>query len=410
MSMTTDDPRPRPAAARRGRHPGGRGRFAFAGIAVLVLCAVLASAGTGAAPSTVAPTAVRLVPADPVTPPDVADLRPVSDWEQRFLATWESDHRIDEPASRSPDSWEHYDLAYAIDSNTAIFRATGTTRYLDRALAYVGNVVATARLSSTLPTSQYHDGYLGWVSFRVDLNPTGVEVPLYESYFWRYATTMLRAMRDTPAVYGDPSYRARYDSLVEFAEIQMFDKWYARGANDTIYRSRTHLAAHWAMIALNLALLTSDPTRRARYREVVDNIDLHLPNYDASLRGQLRQNPVEPSAYFWNSVWGSFQRPGQDVSHGNGVLAYLVEARDRGDHWTDADMAGFAALLTRVIWPAPGTYRDYVDGSGVGDGWFSDGFVKLGRYDAAVQQRLEQHPSGSGQFAANMALNAAILS
>jgi hypothetical protein len=55
-------------------------------------------------------------------------------------------------------------------------------------------------------------------------------------------------------------------------------------------------------------------------------------------------------------------------------------------------------------------YRAYVDGSGTGTGWFADGFVKLGRYSAAVQQRLERHPVVNGQFIANMALNAKILS
>ena len=66
-------------------------------------------------------------------------------------------------------------------------------------------------------------------------------------------------------------------------------------------------------------------------------------------------------------------------------------------------------MLTRVIWPGGTTYRNYVDGTGADNGWFSDGFVKLGRYDAAVQRRLEQHQVVNDQFAANMALNARIL-
>ena len=51
----------------------------------------------------------------------------------------------------------------------------------------------------------------------------------------------------------------------------------------------------------------------------------------------------------------------------------------------------------------------HVDGSGAGTGWFSDGFVKLGRYDAALQARLEPHQPANGQFYAAMALNAAVL-
>jgi hypothetical protein len=90
-------------------------------------------------------------------------------------------------------------------------------------------------------------------------------------------------------------------------------------------------------------------------------------------------------------------------------MAYVVEARDRGQRWTAADMSGFAALLTDVIWPGGRTYRAYVDGTGSDNGWFADGFVKLGRFDPAVQRRLEDHEVVNDQFAANMALNARVL-
>ena len=163
------------------------------------------------------------------------------------------------------------------------------------------------------------------------------------------------------------------------------------------------MAAHWATIALNLSLITEDDNRRARYQQVAETIDQRL-------RGQSRPHPVEPSAYFWNDTWGSTDRPGQDVSHANGVLAYLVEAKDQADYWKAEDMAGFGALLTRVVWPGGQKYAGYVDGTGSDNGWFSDGLVKLGRHDPRIQQRLEQHQVVNAQFAANMALNAKSLS
>jgi hypothetical protein len=291
-----------------------------------------------------------------------------------------------------------------------MFRATGETRFLDRALEYVENVMGSARDSSSLRDSQFRDRYRGWASVRPDLDHPGEEVPLYESYFWRYATGLLVAIRENPAIYREAGYRARYQRLLQFAEVNVFEKWYSRGPLQYIYRERTHMAAHWALIALNLSLATEDASRRARYRQVVDNVDLHLPDVRASLRGQMRRNPIEPTAYFWSDVWRSARRPGQDVSHGNGVMAYVVEACDRGRTWTADDMAAFSALLTKVIWPGGRRYAEYVDGSGSDNGWFSDGFVKLGRFDAAVQRRLEDHQVVNLQFAANMALNARILS
>ena len=345
--------------------------------------------------------------AAPAAPRRAVRLRPVSHWASVFQQSWNYQYDTSLPMSRSADSWDHYDLSYSVDSCIAMFRATGQRRYLDRALEFVENVAGSARPSSSLRGSRFKDGYRGWASS--SSGQRGDEVPLYESYFWRYGTALLVAMRENAATHGDPEYRARYNRLLSFAETHVFQKWYSRGAGETIYRERTHMAAHWALIALNLSRVTADPARRARCLEVAGNIDLHLPGNGASLRGQLRRNPAEPTAYFWSDVWGSARRPGQDVSHGNGVIAYVVEACDRGRGWTAADMAAFSALLTKVIWPGGRTYRNFVDGTGADNGWFSDGFVKLGRYDAAVQQRLEQHQVVNDQFAANMALNARIL-
>jgi hypothetical protein len=373
----------------------------------VLLLALTSLTAASAPPRADVPSIMDPLPAAPAGPRPAIKLRPVAHWAAVFQQSWTYQYRTSLPMSRSADSWHHYDLSYSVDSCIAMFRATGQRRYLDRALEFVENVAGSARPSSALRTSQFRDHYRGWASSASGQG--GDEVPLYESYFWRYGTALLVAMRESPAIHADPAYRARYDRLLAFAETHIFDKWYARGTGEFIYRERTHMAAHWALTALHLSRITTDPARRGRYLEVVGNIDLHLPGSRASLRGQLRRNPVEPTAYFWSDVWGSARRPGQDVSHGNGVLAYVVEARDRGRPWTAADMAAFSALLTKVIWPGGTTYRNSVDGSGADNGWFSDGFVKLGRYDAAVQLRLERHQVVNDQFAANMALNARIL-
>jgi len=91
------------------------------------------------------------------------------------------------------------------------------------------------------------------------------------------------------------------------------------------------MAAHWAYISMNLQLMTTNPRRLARERQVFNDINFHLPNYhNASLHSQMVRNPVNSAAYFWNEDWGHVSRPGQDTSHANNVLAYIVEAHDRG--------------------------------------------------------------------------------
>jgi hypothetical protein len=331
---------------------------------------------------------------------------PVSHWQQLF------DHdaaRLDEYSilrSHSTDSWSFYTLAYSIDAFTAMYEATGQTEYLDRALAYVDGMISSAQPSVSLPSSSFHDSYLGWVSQRQGTQPD--EVPLYESYAWRYVTRMLRVIRESP-LYANPAYRAHYERLLWFSEINIFEKWYTRGANNFIYRSRTHMASHWAYIAHELAILTSDEQRRARYRAVVENIDHHLPNYDSSLHRQLRAARNDPDAYWWSDVWGETNGPGQDIAHGNGVVSYVVEAHDSGGGWTDADMARFCQTLTTSVIGTNGKYPKYVDGSGSGNGGLADGFVKLGRYDERVQLKLQDYGVQNAQFYSAMAVNAKIL-
>ncbi|RKH68399.1 hypothetical protein [Corallococcus llansteffanensis] len=346
----------------------------------------------------------------PPVPPAPAGLRTVGAWERLFLSEWGREHARDFlPWSNSRDSWDFYNLAYGIDANTAMYRATRRTPYLDRALLYVNNLVASARPSSALSQSQFKDGYLGWPSRLSE--PPGQEVPLYESYCWRYVTRMLRVIRETPELYTSDVYRSQYERLLAFTEKNLFEKWFLRGSNEYLYRNRTHMAAHWAFIAMDLSKMTTDPLRKALYMEVFNNINQGLPNFPSSLRAQLELNPDHPKAYFWSEKWGSYSQPGQDVAHANGVLAFIVEAHAADMMWTDNDIRRFIVTLDTIIWPAAKSYAEYVDGSGAGDGWFNDGLMKLGRYDISLQRRLEAHTVGrNSQFFANGALNVRLLS
>lgn len=330
---------------------------------------------------------------------------PISTWEDLFQGSWAANTATALTYSKSMDSQYHYDLAYYIDGNIAMFRASGgDTQYLDAALLLTENLIDNAILSENLGPDSWLDEYLGWTSERVDV--AGEEVPLFESYCWRYVTLMLRVMRETPAVYQRTSYRLRYDRILEFTERNIFDKWYNRNANGYVYRSNTHMASHWAFISMNLAFCTRDMDRRRTYFRVFNNINHDLPNSTSSLRGQLAVHPSNAAAYFFNDSFGSFGTPGSDVAHANGFMAYLVEAHQVGLEWTDADMLKFRILFDSIIWPSGTTYRQYVDGTGVGTGWFNDGLCKLGRYSQTLQERLEAHAVGPNiQLYGNCALN-----
>jgi hypothetical protein len=369
-------------------------------VLTVAMIAVLASCTSSGPPS--APQAPQPPPPAQAQPAD--PLLPVAHWQALFDADADALHADTEQLSRSADSIDFYQLAYSIDGLGSMFAATGDIAYARQGLRYISNMIQTARPSSSLPTSNFRDDFRGWVS----ASNGGEETPLYESYAWRYVTRLLRMVEPTLAE-APADIREQYARILAFTEVDIVDKWLDRGADENIYRSRTHMAAHWAMIALDVSRLTDDADRRARCLEIVENIDEHLPNYPSSLRDQLRPHPGDPTAYWWSDVWGETDGPGQDVSHGSGVLAYVVESRDLDGAWSALDVARLSRTLTEFVMGTPGNYPAYIDGSGQANGWIADGWVKLGRYDPATQALLESYPVQNVQYYAAMAENVSVL-
>lgn len=340
---------------------------------------------------------------------ELADLRSVSEWERLFRSAMDSDRRRSWPMARSGDSWDHYNLAYSVDGFTAMFEASLNEEYLTQPLEYINAVIASASKSSQLTNSSFKDNFLGWASYKHPSRSLhGDEYPLFESYFWRYVAKLLRVMHDQSDFIQNEQHLRSYDNIKNFLETHIFDKWTSRGKRH-IYRNRTHMAAHWALIALELRAFSESPRRLELAEQIVRNIDTNMPIHGSSLRAQFRPNPTVDGGVIWYSSWNqSYGRP-QDVAHGNNVVAYLVEAAERGSHWKVEDLRSIGETLLQSLWPEPGPKRSFpafVDGSGEGNGWFSDGFIKLGRIDPRIQQKLEDHPIGRGvQLYGNAALN-----
>ena len=340
-------------------------------------------------------------------------VKSVAEHEQTFLSAWDNEYKTYKPKSTSGDEWQLYSLGYAIDANHAMFIATGDTKYLDRALEYIEDAIGTARPSSQLSRRQFKDQYLSWENrSHGEKGNDGREYPLFETFGWRYVTSVLRAMYDNTDVMNDASYRARYQAILDFTEKNIWEKWYTRGVNSHMYRNRTHMASHWARIAMNLYVITEDQTKKAQYKEIWDNIDHKgMPNFSgASLRGQVVPFPGDSNSYFWSYFWNQTSRPGQDVAHGNAVVSYFSESNGLGFNWTDTDMQKFVNTMDKHIFVGS-RHSNYVDGSGTNSGWYNDGFYTLGRYSASLQEKFENRSGGARntQMWGNLALNSYIL-
>jgi hypothetical protein len=355
---------------------------------------------SGCARSSAGPGVVSPAPADTVSP--TGPLLPVEHWRSLAEHAWPTLRAQVLPLSRSLDSHDFYRLAYTLDGLASLLEATSDPVYATRTFELISAMIASA--TPVLPSSPFRDGYRGWVSMAYGNR----EVPLYESYAWRYVARLLRVLQPMLPTASDQVHQS-YAETLAFTETNIVDKWISRGVNAFVYRSRTHMAAHWASICLDVSRLTTDAGRRARCVQVVDNIDNHLPNYPSSLRQQLHPSRTESGAYWWSDVWGHSTGPGQDIGHGNGVIAYVVESNDLRAGWSDQDLDRFCRTLVRFVIRASAPYPGFVDGTGHGNGWVADGFVKLGRHDLAVQQRLQRHGVQNFQFHAAMAVNAAHL-
>ncbi len=304
-------------------------------------------------------------------------------WKDRFDHEWTNpENHLDSldahTRSKSKNlNADYYYLSWYIDGLSSMWQATGDTEYLDEALVLINNTLNDA--------VDVGGGYKGW--------PTsdGKEYPLYDSYYWRHVITIVRILHQSPNLRSTKDYQAQYEKLLEFSIKHIWDKWTTRGDNH-IYRSRTHMASHWARLGLELYTITGDP----KYKTVFDNIshgDMH--NFPSNLRGQLQPHPNNPNAIIWASVWGATLPNGiQDTPHAGAVISFWVLAYEQNAYWTKNDIDGLIVTLDEVIWKDSygSNFTKNVDGSGGYEiPWRLHEWLTLGRFSQKIQDKIKNN-------------------
>ena len=349
------------------------------------------------------------------------DIKPVSWWESKFEKDTSFSYPLDNKMSLSKDSWDLYKLAYGLDAYNSMYRATKNNKYLDKSINLVQNVINSSVPSNKLARSQFKDNYLSWANRSHEENgDDGKEYPLFESFFWRYVTALLRIIDDSDELKKVEKYRNAFNEILEFSEINIYNKWSSRGAGN-IYRSNTHMFSHWARICLDLWVITGKTT----YKNVVDDFNELFFN-------QVQLGLHAKRSYWWQASWIKEKRSifeyifpdkskyrsirGQDIPHGNAVIAYVIEAFEVGHRYTRKDIDRLINTFTEVVWKENDQMAMYLDGSGNSHRQISDGFMKLGRFNKELQHRLESMTPAKNtvynrwaQFYANGALNAAVI-
>ena len=296
-------------------------------------------------------------------------------WKDRFDLGW-NDYlsKIDELKLSKNKNQEYYFLGYYVDGLVSIWRATGNNSYLDTALDIIDKTIDDS--------VSVGDGYLGWPS------ADGKEVPLWDSFYWRFVTTLTRVMHQSPNLRSSSKYQNAYVRLLDFSEKHIWER-YERNKKDNFYRINTHMASHWARIGMELYLITN----KQKYKDVFEEISFGpMPYRPSNLRQQLRYNTNVPSAYVWNSNWEDTNI--QDTSHAGAIISFWVEAYDNEMYWDRDDIDALISTFNDVVCKTELTEaREFVDGTGrlnTNQTTLHE-WMNLGRYNQTIQNKIRAH-------------------
>ncbi len=322
-------------------------------------------------------------------------------------------------------------LSYGLDAIISMYEVTDSLNYLDDAIRLVNNNIGNAEVTNRIKGNRfvYKDNYRGWIEHGKD-STSGIfrrEVVLDEAYFYQYVCRLLRVIDRREKLFEKRRYRKFFRETLDFVETNIWEKWVRRGIRDSkdpyyfLLLSRTHMASHWAYIAAELYFLSDKKEPKASYLNFVNT-------YNNNLESNFHKYGKYIS---WNQTWDSKKHTTpiiQDVSHGNLVVSYIVEAYDLG-LWKDFDaIERTINTLKDKLWDsARCLFRDNIDGTTILSGpllgdvgsFQSDGFVKLTRYDKSLFQIYEKFIECSkyltawyqyGQLFAGLALSEKILS
>ncbi len=291
----------------------------------------------------------------------------------------------------------------------AQYEVTDSIKYLEEAYQLTLSVVNRAQKSKDIKgnRSPFMDNYLSWINLNPNYaeHPNGgghlQEVPLFESYFFRYMARMLYLTNKIPSNKSTSLIASNYKPLLNFITVNGWEKWYERGLKHGkcykyLFRSRTHMTSHWAMVALYLAKIDNNSIKISQYTTFKEL-------YDKQLRDNLKIQGNQ--AYIWNMTWDSPWPYGtdchkatkpkvQDGSHGNHVVTYVIECYQLREGWYREDIDRLVNTAKFILYNKTNNlfYGDlnqtpmkrFENGME-----YADGFLKLARYDKTLLKYFE---------------------
>lgn len=299
--------------------------------------------------------------------------------------------------SQNGNSFSFMQLSYVIDANNTMFESTKDNKYLDINLKIVKGIMNTGRKDAQNPNLRRSRKWIANIP-KSDANAymNQKEVSLYEGYIFRYIAKFAYLIANNSGFSATDKLE-----ILEFAEDNFF-KIYNQSIKTEkdlsyIYSIRTHMGSHWAMMAMFLTKISKSAKNKTVYNEVISV-------YNRELKKNFKLLKRNGSGYYqWNSTWDepftSYQRKRklnnnekseiQDVSHGNQVVEYIVEAYKQGySSWKLVDLGYLINTLKFKVLLSNNVFADNVNGNrgkqktDNGSGYKqSMGWMKLMNYD-----------------------------
>lgn len=284
-----------------------------------------------------------------------------------------------------------------------LIKAKNDPDLIDSQIKLIDAITESATPSSHLNSDKaFKDEYMGWLSLTKSKEAYNEEVSLSESYSFLYIAEFLYILKQIGWTAESSDNETWWNKQVKFLEKNVWEKWIARsekkyGKKYTFFlRSRTHMGSHWAGIARFLEQISSNAEIRSTAKEV-------YTSYDTLLKRNLKD---VGGRYVWNSTYDDVTGTDavsaevvkvQDVSHGNHVVTYIINAYEQGDpSWTLDDINHLCATFKSAVYsPQARSFNTYVDGGKLQTdrtGFFiGDGWAKLARYDHEIYALCEEY-------------------
>jgi hypothetical protein len=357
-------------------------------------------------------------------------LKPVSFWRPvlDYYLEFEYNRKLETvfQASHTHNSPQLYSLGNNVDSYTQAWIATSDNAYLTTVVGIIEDILSTAKPNNQLASqiqgvgATYPDTFLSWDTFGMSslgFKTAGGQSPQNEAQFYKQ---VLYTCASAKRLGVTGTLATRLEAIRSWVEVNGFEKWWHRGVPPAVPEDEAYLLleqvnhfdgySRWASITMLLLYLCEGSSANLTHsynlaslqtcntKLVAGFVSTRSPFYHKGLRPNMRNHPVDAAAWWWNRFFdGVTTGSGDDVSHSNHLVRYIVDSNEFGmtgtNLWPSADLDRLRYTFNTRLWNGvasnPMSAFAMLGGTQYVNDWLQDGWFALGRTNQAFAALLQ---------------------